>query len=79
MIISILGICNTCGRLITGWLADRTWTDCLLIHNGSVIIAGLLTCLVPMLNTYELICAYAALFGLFIGKTTFKLLTKQSL
>jgi predicted MFS family arabinose efflux permease len=64
LIISVLGICNTAGRLVAGWLADRSWADSLLIHNVAVIIAGLLTCLVPALNSYELLCAYAALFGI---------------
>ena len=68
LIISILGICNTAGRLIAGWLADRPWSDTLIINNVAVIVAGLLTCLVPVLNSYELLCGYAALFGLSLGE-----------
>jgi hypothetical protein len=33
LILSILGIFNTLGRLAAGWLADRPWADALMIHN----------------------------------------------
>ena len=67
LILSLLGIFNTFGRLIAGWLADRRWADSLIIYNVSAIFAGLLTCLVSVVFTFELLCVYAALFGVLIG------------
>ena len=67
LILSILGIFNTVGRLIAGWLADRPWADSLVISNVAAILSGLLTCLVPLLFSFELLCVYAAVFGLLIG------------
>jgi MFS family permease len=67
IILSILGVFNTLGRLVAGWLADRSWADSLIIHNVSAILAGVLTCLVAVIFSYELLCVYAALFGTFIA------------
>lgn len=67
LIISLLGIFNTIGRLIAGWLADRPWADSLVIYNVAAILAGLLTCLVSVIFSFELLCVYAALFGILIG------------
>lgn len=66
-ILSVLGIFNTLSRLVAGWLADRPWADSLVIHNVSAILAGVATCCVPLLNSYESLMAYAAIFGIFIG------------
>ena len=68
LILSVLGVCNTLGRLMAGLLADRPWADSVLMHNVAVIIAGLLTCLVSVIFSFELLCVYAALFGIFLGK-----------
>jgi len=67
LILSLLGIFNTVGRLIAGWLADRPWADSLVIYNVSAILAGLLTCLVSVTFSFELLCIYAASFGILIG------------
>jgi len=68
LILSVLGVCNTLGRLMAGLLADRPWADPVLIHNVAAIMAGLLTCLVSMFYSFDLLCLYAALFGVFLGK-----------
>jgi len=67
LILSILGIFNTVGRVIAGYLADRPWADSLVIYNVAAILAGLLTCLVPLIFSFQLLCVYAAVFGLLIG------------
>ena len=69
-ILSIIGVFNTLARVFTGWLSDQPWADALLIHNVSVILAGVATCLVPVLNSYALLCIYGACFGVFIGLFT---------
>ena len=67
VILSVLGVSNAVGRLAAGLLADRPWADTVLIHNVSAIMAGLLTCLVSVFFSFELLCVYAALFGGLIG------------
>ena len=68
VILSILGVCDTIGRAASGVLADRQWTNSLYISCVATIMAGLLTCLVPVIFSFELICIYAAFYSFFIGK-----------
>ena len=67
LIITAFGVSNTLGRLVTGLLADRPWADSVLLHNVAAITAGLLTCLVSVIFSFQLLCVYAALFGIVIG------------
>jgi MFS family permease len=71
IIISVLGIFNTLGRLFAGWLADRPWADSVMIHNVSAILAGIGTCVVPFLNSFPLLICYAIWFGSFVGQYVF--------
>ena len=67
LILSVLGACSTVSRIVTGRLADHPRIDCLILHNGAAIIAGIATCCVPLLNSYSLLMAYGAVFGTFTG------------
>lgn len=62
-LLSILGISNTIGRILFGWINDRPWADCLLIHNMALLIAGIATCLVPIMKSYGLLVLYCVIFG----------------
>ena len=78
IILSILGICDTFGRAASGVIADRRWTNSLCISSVATIMAGLLTCLVPVIYSFKLMCTYAAFYSVFIGKcpsTLFNVLT----
>ncbi|XP_071095527.1 monocarboxylate transporter 12-like [Haliotis cracherodii] len=66
-LISIIGITNTVGRVVVGFVSDQTWADCLLINNIALIIAGVATILVPFYGSYGLLSAYVAIFGLGIA------------
>ncbi|XP_046580867.1 LOW QUALITY PROTEIN: monocarboxylate transporter 12-like [Haliotis rubra] len=66
-LISIIGITNTVGRVVVGFVSDQSWADCLLINNIALIIAGVATILVPFYGSYGLLSAYVAIFGLGIA------------
>ena len=66
-LLSVLGISNAASRIITGFLSDRKSVDCVAIHNGALIIAGVSTCLLPLMHTYTLLCVYCVIFGACIG------------
>jgi len=68
LIVSVLGVANTVGRLAVGLVGDRASVDAVLVHNVAAVAAGLLTCLVAVLFRFDLLCLYAALFGLAIGQ-----------
>ena len=77
LLLSVLGISNTIGRVVAGWLADRPTVDSVSFHNVCLLIAGLATCVVPVLTSYPLICVYLVVYGLCIGMCTESHLTSR--
>lgn len=66
-LISVIGIANTIGRVVFGWMADKPWVNRLMLYNTSLFICGLATALSPLNNSYPFLVCYAAVFGAFIG------------
>ncbi|TMS37077.1 hypothetical protein L596_004090 [Steinernema carpocapsae] len=67
LLLSIIGITNTFGRVIFGWVADRGWMSALNITNISLLSCGILTCLCPYLPGFAGLAGYAVLFGFIIS------------
>ncbi|VDM83084.1 unnamed protein product, partial [Strongylus vulgaris] len=53
-------------RVFFGWLADRGYVSALAINNFSLLACGVLTFIAPLLPSFTLQMAYAALFGFII-------------
>lgn len=66
-LISVIGIANTIGRVVFGWMADKPWVNRLMLYNTSLFICGVATALSPLNNSYPFLVCYAAVFGAFIG------------
>lgn len=66
-LVSAIGISNTIGRVVFGFLADRQGVNRLALYNTSLTICGVATALCPLCSTYPLLVLYACVFGLFIG------------
>ncbi|XP_046341093.1 monocarboxylate transporter 14-like [Haliotis rufescens] len=66
-LLSIIGITNTIGRVLAGFLADLRKIDSLMINNVAMLLLGISTMLAPFCNTYPLLCAFAAFFGLCVA------------
>ncbi|GFO07844.1 monocarboxylate transporter [Plakobranchus ocellatus] len=62
-LISIIGITNTVGRVIVGFVSDQTWADCLIINNVALVIGGVATSLAPFYPSYLMLAVYSAVFG----------------
>ncbi|KAL8617829.1 hypothetical protein ACOMHN_040177 [Nucella lapillus] len=62
-LLSVIGITNTIGRGISGWIADRPWANVLHLNNGALIVAGVGTMMVAFTQSFSLLCVYAATFG----------------
>ena len=71
ILLSILGITNTVGRVLAGWVSDRPWADCLLINNLALVVGGISTTMVPLCTHYWMLATYASIFGMCIGTCTF--------
>jgi len=67
-ILVVIGVGNTISRIATGFIADLPCVDSVLIYNVAAILAGLITCLVAVFDTYGLLIMYGALFGVSIGE-----------
>ncbi|OUC46346.1 transporter, major facilitator family protein [Trichinella nativa] len=67
LLLSVIGITNTIGRVIFGWVSDQHWVTALTINNIALLLCGLLTCLCVVFTTYELLILYSTLFGFFIA------------
>ncbi|VBB32790.1 unnamed protein product [Acanthocheilonema viteae] len=67
LLLSVIGITNTIGRIAFGWLADRGWLSALTINNFALLGCGVLTCLCPLLPGYGGLLIYSVLFGFIIS------------
>jgi MFS family permease len=68
-IITALGATNTICRVLVGFIIDLPFVDCVLINTLALILAGILTCLVCVFNSWNLLMMYAALFGVCMGES----------
>lgn len=66
-LVSVIGIANTIGRVVFGWMADQKWANRLMLYSTALLICGIATALSPLQNSYEYLVCYAAIFGAFIG------------
>ncbi|XP_033759355.1 LOW QUALITY PROTEIN: monocarboxylate transporter 7-like [Pecten maximus] len=67
LLVSVIGIANTIGRVVFGWMADQKWVNRLMLYNTALTICGVATALSPLHNSFEFLLCYAAVFGAFIG------------
>ncbi len=67
-LIAVIGIANTIGRVVFGWLSDRPFINRLWLYNAALTLCGTCTFFSAFFHTYEWLIAYSASFGCFIGK-----------
>ena len=73
-VISTIGIVNTVGRLLVGYVSDKPWADAILINTIALGIAGGTTMFVPFYTEFSVLIMYAIAFGFSIGKICLKTL-----
>ena len=61
--ISFIGISALCGQIIVGYVSDKFRSHNWFIFSCCVILAGISTCILPLLNNLTLICVYSILYG----------------
>lgn len=65
-LLSIIGITNTIGRVICGWIADFPWINSLLLNNICLVISTIAVSLTPLCSSYSAYIAMAIFFGIAI-------------
>ncbi|KAK2148417.1 hypothetical protein LSH36_499g02041 [Paralvinella palmiformis] len=67
-LISIIGISNTVGRVVFGFLSDRKGVNRLMLYCTVLTLCGISTMASSLCVTYPLLAVYAGLFGCFVGR-----------
>ena len=67
ILLSVIGILNTLGEVVIGWLGDRSWMNLNILYAFCMIICGGSTALVPFLVDYYALSSMAGLYGLCIS------------
>lgn len=66
-LLGVIGIANTVGRIILGYLSDKPWVNRLLVYNLSLTICGLATAFSVMCLDFYSLATYSAVYGFTIG------------
>ncbi|GBL89478.1 Monocarboxylate transporter 12 [Araneus ventricosus] len=66
-LLSVIGITNTIGRLLFGWIADRPGVSALMVNNVSMVLTGICVFCLPFCTDYTSIVVDCVLFGLFVS------------
>jgi len=66
-LISIIGIVNTFGQIMYGYLGDKKAVNTMVLFGISILICGALISLIPIMHSYAALATFSALFGLCIS------------
>ncbi|XP_054281958.1 monocarboxylate transporter 12 isoform X2 [Macrosteles quadrilineatus] len=66
-LLAVIGIANTAGRIVLGYLSDKTWVNRLWVYNWCLTICGISTILSAFCYDFITFCLYASVFGFTIG------------
>ncbi|XP_060662208.1 monocarboxylate transporter 12 [Drosophila nasuta] len=66
-LIATIGVANTVGRIILGYIADKPWVNRLLVYNVCLTACGIATAMVPLCTDYNSLLVYCSVFGFTIG------------
>ncbi|CAG2192268.1 unnamed protein product [Mytilus edulis] len=66
-LLSVIGISNTFGRILFGWIADRKGVNRLLLYGTSLVICGTVNVMNPLNDSKIYLMIYASVYGMFIG------------
>jgi len=66
-LISAVGITNTVGRILCGWLTDLPWVNPIVLTSVGTALAGVLPALMMFCGNYAEFLTTSAMFGLFLS------------
>lgn len=66
-LVSTIGITNTLGRIICGWISDHPKVDALHVNNFSLMIGGAATMILPFISDQSLLLTYSVAFGVSVA------------
>ncbi|XP_046586395.1 monocarboxylate transporter 5 isoform X1 [Neodiprion lecontei] len=66
-LLGIIGIANTLGRIILGYISDKTWINRLIVYNSCLTICGIATGFSSLCTTFTAFAFYSVVFGVTAG------------
>ena len=66
-LISIIGISNTIGRVLTGWISDFKWVNSQIVTILAIFFSGVSVFVLPFCASYAAYVTVSLLFGLFVA------------
>ncbi|XP_046734618.1 monocarboxylate transporter 1 isoform X5 [Diprion similis] len=66
-LLGIIGIANTFGRIILGYVSDKPWINRLIVYNICLTICGIATAFSSLCTTFTGFAFYSAVFGVTAG------------
>ncbi|XP_013113022.2 monocarboxylate transporter 12 [Stomoxys calcitrans] len=66
-LISTIGVANTIGRIILGYISDKPWVNRLWVYNVCLTICGIATAMCPLCTGFNSLAFYCSVFGFTIG------------
>ncbi|CAC5388566.1 Monocarboxylate transporter 13,Monocarboxylate transporter 14,Monocarboxylate transporter 3 [Mytilus coruscus] len=66
-LLSIMGITNTIGRVLCGFLADLSFVNPLILNNAMLVLSAAILFLEPLCTTYAMLVGFSVIYGLCIA------------
>jgi MFS family permease len=66
-ILSIIGVFNTIGEVLVGWLSDQPWMSSLTLYAMCMCVCGFVTAIIPFVKTYSMVLVLSGFYGFFIS------------
>ena len=67
-LISVIGISNTVGRVVFGFIADLKFVNRLMLYSTVLVLCGICSLSSVWMSTFPLLMCYSVSFGFFIGR-----------
>jgi len=67
ILLSVIGISNTIGRVIVGYISDFKWVNAVVVTNLSLVFCGISVMVMPECGSFEQYVALAVAFGFFVS------------
>jgi len=67
LIISVIGILNTFGELLVGWVGDKSWMSSSLLYAACMLCCAIATAIMPLVTEYSHLLGLSAVYGFCIS------------
>lgn len=67
LLISVIGVTNTVGRIVSGWVTDLPQVSALVTTILALVLSSTLPCLLPLTTSYPVLVTLTAIYGFVIS------------